>query len=86
MYSFTKQAHILDHEFLFQTLSDSDKKLLEKTKRILSSLGSYLKMELTNVDHQMKVFVKHTNKKQIGRNWGNKKKSTLNKFVIKLAL
>ena len=45
---------------IFQTLSDSDKKLLEKTKRILSSLGSYLKMELTNVDHQMKVLVNHT--------------------------
>ena len=58
----------LTHEFLFQTLSDSDKKLLEKTKRILSSLGSYLKMELTNVDHQMKVFVKHTTQKQSGRN------------------
>merc|ERR1712130_612518 len=36
-------------------LKESDKKLLEKTKRILSSLGSYLKMELTNVDHKMKM-------------------------------
>ena len=58
----TKEAHIF-MSFTFQTLSDSDKKLLEKTKRILSSLGSYLKMELTNVDHQMKVLVKHTAKK-----------------------
>merc|ERR1712203_564401 len=36
-------------------LKDSDKKLLEKTKRILFSLGSYLKMELSNVDHKMKM-------------------------------
>merc|ERR1711936_1114832 len=36
-------------------LKDSDKRLLEKTKRILSSLGSYLKMELSNVDHKMKM-------------------------------
>merc|ERR1711936_1137881 len=36
-------------------LKDSDKNLLEKTKRILSSLGSYLKMELSNVDHKMKM-------------------------------
>ena len=38
-------------------MSDSDKKLLEKTKRILFSLGSYLKMELTNVDQKTKVFI-----------------------------
>merc|ERR1719458_1592276 len=36
-------------------LKDSDKKLLEKTKRILFSLGSYLKMELTNVDQETKM-------------------------------
>merc|ERR1712203_286020 len=36
-------------------LKDSDKKLLEKTKRILFSLGSYLKMELTNVDQKTKM-------------------------------
>merc|ERR1712013_927639 len=36
-------------------LKDSDKRLLEKTKRILSSLGSYLKMELSNVNHKMKI-------------------------------
>jgi len=36
-------------------LSDSDKKLLEKTKRILFTLGSYLKMELTNVDQKTKM-------------------------------
>ena len=51
-----------------ETLSESDKKLLEKTKRILSSLGSYLKMELTNVDHKIKVIVEHTSNQQISRN------------------
>ena len=48
-----------DCELNIKTLSDSDKNLLEKTKRILSSLGSYLKMELTNVDHEMRVIFKH---------------------------
>ena len=49
-------------------MSESDKKLLEKTKRILSSLGSYLKMELTNVDHKIKVIVEFTSKRQFSRN------------------
>ena len=48
-----------------KTLPDSDKKLLEKTKRILSSLGSYLKMELTNVDHKIKVIIKNTSKSKL---------------------